>query len=232
MGLENVPRCQHLKVNGTQCGSPALRRRRKCYFHEGVRIEQAKVVADQFGQRRFTLPVLEDANAVQIALMKVLEMLGRGQMDHKTAGLMLYGLQTASSNLKHTKFELEKPTDVVIDRKTVDQTCINGPQWFAREFVDEVQEIEQENAALASAGQIPVGDGTDEPREEETQIAKVRADKIRAAKLRADKRKRPERAGGEMAPPWVRELLGHLVPGWSEDMHPDADEARINSEAE
>jgi len=156
--------------------------------------------------------------------MKVLEMLGRGQMDHKTAGLMLYGLQTASSNLKHTKFELEKPTDVVIDRKTVDQTCINGPQWFAREFVDEAVQIEQENAALASGEQIPVGSSTGEARAEEIHLANVRAEKIRAAKLRAEKRKRPERAGGEQAPPWVRELLGHLVPGWSEDMDPDASE--------
>jgi hypothetical protein len=34
MSLEDVPRCQHVKVNGTQCGSPALRRRRHCYFHD------------------------------------------------------------------------------------------------------------------------------------------------------------------------------------------------------
>ena len=70
MGLEDVPRCQHVKVNGTQCGSPALRRRRRCYFHEEVRVERAKSKADQFSQRGFEMPVLEDANAVQVALMK------------------------------------------------------------------------------------------------------------------------------------------------------------------
>ena len=52
----------------------------------------------------------------------MLELLGSGQMEMKMAGLMLYGLQTASANLKNTKFEAEKPTDVVIDRNTVDQT--------------------------------------------------------------------------------------------------------------
>jgi|SRR5580700_9792085 hypothetical protein len=37
MDLENVPRCQHIKVNGTQCGSPALRNRRLCFFHDRIR---------------------------------------------------------------------------------------------------------------------------------------------------------------------------------------------------
>ena len=33
--MANYPdRCQHIKVNGTQCGSPALRRNRFCFFHK------------------------------------------------------------------------------------------------------------------------------------------------------------------------------------------------------
>jgi hypothetical protein len=143
MGLEDVPRCQHVKVNGTQCGSPALRRKRRCYFHEAVRVERARAKADQFAQRRFVMPVLEDANAVQVALMNVMQMLARGQMEVKIAGMLLYGLQTASVNLRYTNFEAEKVTDVVIDRGTVEQTCIHGPQWFAHEFA-EPEELELE----------------------------------------------------------------------------------------
>jgi hypothetical protein len=30
---ESVARCQHIKINGTQCGSPALRREIYCFFH-------------------------------------------------------------------------------------------------------------------------------------------------------------------------------------------------------
>jgi hypothetical protein len=141
MGLENVPRCQHVKVNGTQCGSPALRRRRRCYFHDCIARHRRKIAANETTQGRFDLPLLEDANAVQIALMKVMQMLGSGQMDHKTAGLMLYALQTASVNLRNTDFEARKATDVVIDRDTVAATCMNGPQWFAEDF-DEVEEEE------------------------------------------------------------------------------------------
>ncbi len=147
MGLDDVPRCQHLKVNGTQCGSPALRRKRRCYFHEGVRVAGARAQSGQLTQHAYELPVLEDANAVQMALMQVMQMLLRGQLEVKIAGLLLYGLQTASTNLKHTKFEAEKATDVVIDCDTVEQTCINGPQWFSGDFV-EPQEGERENAGL------------------------------------------------------------------------------------
>jgi hypothetical protein len=134
MSLDDVPRCQHVKVNGTQCGSPALRRRRYCFFHDKVRRERGRIAAETSAQRRFNLPLLEDANSVQVALMKVMQMLGSGTMDHRTAGLMLYALQTASINLRHTDFEANDVTDVVIDRDTVNATCINGPQWFEEDF--------------------------------------------------------------------------------------------------
>jgi hypothetical protein len=145
MDLENVPRCQHIKVNGTQCGSPALRNRRICFFHDRIRRERAKIAADVSAPRRFDLPLLEDANAVQIALMKVIQMLGSGRMDHKTAGLMLYALQTASANLRIADLEADDATDVVVDRDTVNATCINGPQWFEEDFEDRMGSDEDTN---------------------------------------------------------------------------------------
>ena len=150
MGLQDVPRCQHVKTNGTQCGSPALRRRKYCFFHDKIRTERAKITAKN-SLCRFDLPLLEDANAVQMALMKVIQMLGSGTLDPKTAGLMLYALQTASVNLRYTDFEAEEATDVVIDRDTVDATCINGPQWFEEDFEDEAEEDLEDEAAGVQA---------------------------------------------------------------------------------
>ncbi len=111
-------------------------------------------------QGRFDLPLLEDANSVQIALMKVMQMLGSGQMDHKTAGLMLYALQTASVNLRNTDFEARKATDVVIDRDTVAATCMNGPQWFVEDF-DEVEEEDNVEADEAEDEAGGAGDADD-----------------------------------------------------------------------
>jgi hypothetical protein len=113
----------------------------------------------------FSMCLLEDANSVQVALMQVLTLLGSGQMEPKEAGLMLYGLQIASSNLKNTKFEPEKPTDVVIDRKSVDLTCIAGPQWFHREF-EEPAATGEEAAAAA---------GEKEQAEHRTRAARAKA---------------------------------------------------------
>lgn len=153
MGLENVPRCQHVKVNGTQCGSPALRRRRHCFFHRRAQEQHARITGSQFKQARFVMPLLEDANAIQLALMQVMQLLSSAQMDHKTAGLMLYALQTASVNLRNTQFEAEEATDVVIDRDTVNATCIGGQQWFEEDFEDdEPEEGEGEETEALAVG--------------------------------------------------------------------------------
>jgi hypothetical protein len=176
MGLENVNRCQHIKVNGTQCGSPALRRRRLCFFHGRCLEQTARILQSQFKQARYVVPVLEDANAVQLALMQVMQLLATGQMDHKTAGLMLYALQNASCNLRLTQFEPRKATDVVIDRSTVNATCIGGPQWFEDDFgvEEENEEVEDDETDNDSEDEAAV--------EEESPVAAQGALTVRAAK--------------------------------------------------
>jgi hypothetical protein len=218
MALDDVLRCQHIKINGTQCGSPALRRRRRCYFHEGARCEQRRIVADPSTKRGFELPLLEDANAVQIGLMRVIQWLGSGQMEPRIAGLMLYALQTASCNLKNVNFEAAKPTDVVIDRSTMDQTCINGPQWFPSDFVLQVEEEKREtgDAIAASAGQASPAEASPvEPRRESRQVRRARA--------RAALRKRPSRAEVEETPSLARDFLRRVFPNGI----PNAPEARV-----
>jgi hypothetical protein len=148
MGMGNVPRCQHVKVNGTQCGSPALNCRRLCFFHERMHRERVKI-ARQNTTYRFDLPLLEDANCVQVALMKVIQMLGAGSVDHKTAGLMLYGLQTASINLRHCDLEADDVTEVVINRDNVHRTDLGGPQWDEDDFEEPEHEEAEDEAAQA-----------------------------------------------------------------------------------
>jgi hypothetical protein len=149
MSFDNVPRCQHVKVNGTQCESPALRRRRLCFFHVRCQDQRKRIMSDQFKQAKFVVPVLEDANAIQMALMQIMQLLAAGQMEHRTGGLMLYALQTASTNLRHTRFEASDVTDVVIDREDVHRTAIGGPQWFEEDFEEEEEEVEEEGTEAA-----------------------------------------------------------------------------------
>ena len=144
MAMGNVPRCQHIKMNGTQCGSPALHRRRQCFFHERIRRERAKIAKDMSTQRRFDLPLLEDANSIQVALMKTIQMLGSGRLDHRTAGLMLYALQTASVNLRQANFEVRDPTKVVIQRSSVQCTSLGDSQWNEDDFQEPGEEEDEE----------------------------------------------------------------------------------------
>ena len=157
----NIPRCRHLKVNGTQCGSPALKDHRFCYFHQ--RWHERKIVINRYDNSRvahvsgsskrgenntrvphvsgssrrgkaITLPCLEDANSIQIAVMEIMQLLLEGQIDQKTAGLLFYGLQIASSNLKHINFEPEIKNDIVIDPKKLRETGLAQPLWKNGDF--------------------------------------------------------------------------------------------------
>ena len=120
MGVKVPQQCEHIKSNGEFCGSPALRGRHYCYFHlthigRRLRAERSRAhlagVAREYGlnpeaaeaasEMALELPALEDANSIQIALMQVIDAILHNQLDNKRAGLVLYALQTASSNLNH-----------------------------------------------------------------------------------------------------------------------------------
>src|ERR1700684_111065 len=106
--MQSFPnRGQHLKINGTQCGSPALKRNRFCFFHKRFQEERIKLNSDRarHGRANLYLPVLEEPNSLQVPLMQTSRLLASRQIDSKIASLLLYALQTASCNLRHTTFE-------------------------------------------------------------------------------------------------------------------------------
>ena len=133
-----VKRCQHIKVNGTQCGSPSLREGKHCYYHIRYHWSDFETLPDS-NELQKMLPTLEDANSIQVSLANVIERLILQEIDHKTAALVLYALQTASMNLKRTSLEPELPTEVVIDRKSVADRPIGASAWSrveGREYDD------------------------------------------------------------------------------------------------
>jgi len=127
-------RCQHIKVNGIQCGSPALRNHKYCYFHRDWRAKRLQINRNALRlQQNVVLPVFEDANSIQVALMQVTRLLITQQIEHRTAALLLYALQTASSNLKRCTLEPPLPTTVVIDRDSVARRPIGATAWSKEE---------------------------------------------------------------------------------------------------
>jgi hypothetical protein len=86
--------CQHVRLNGERCTQPARHNSAFCRFHDAAMkpLPAAHNLNDQ-------LPVLEDADSIQIAIMRLLRYLTRGPLDRKDISTLLYGLQLASTNL-------------------------------------------------------------------------------------------------------------------------------------
>jgi hypothetical protein len=120
-----VRRCQHIKGNGTQCGSPALRKEKFCYYHH----QCAPVTVAIDGKSEILLPVFDDASSIQIALRQVTQMLLEKKIEPKSAGLVLYALQIASSNLKQISMDKPRPTQVVVDPRKVGKTLLGMTPW-------------------------------------------------------------------------------------------------------
>src|ERR671920_2096484 len=91
-------KCNHIKTDGRPCAAPALRKHPYCFFHQ-QQVERRRRHQPE------SLPLLEDRQSVQVAIMQVLERLYNRTIDHKSAALLLYGLQLASTNLKRDIFD-------------------------------------------------------------------------------------------------------------------------------
>lgn len=114
--------CNHVRTNGTVCGSVALRGGRYCYFHLRDRqrldnLRQARIVKlstkapgrddmDAEILESLQLPALEDANAIQVALTSVLRAFAANHIRPRRAGILVYGLAIAAQNLPRLRLNL------------------------------------------------------------------------------------------------------------------------------
>jgi hypothetical protein len=103
---DEAPRCEKVRDDGTVCSCPKMTGYRYCYAHE--RMLQAR-------PRKLALPPLEDANGVQLAIMMVQKALIDDEISEKKAGLLLYSLQIAASNVSKTTFISEYDKEVVTE---------------------------------------------------------------------------------------------------------------------
>jgi hypothetical protein len=118
-----APRCRYIKVSGTQCGSPALRDKNFCFYHQ----QHRPIVAECYAEEKYStgeilLPTFEDAHSIQSVIRKTVQMLLQKRIERKTASLLLYALQIASSNLKRMELEKPQPEQVVVD-------TVIGEKW-------------------------------------------------------------------------------------------------------
>jgi hypothetical protein len=157
--------CEHVKANGHFCGSPAMRGRNYCFFHIidiGRRLRLQRYSDHGLQAPAIELPLLEDAASIQLALMQVTDALLKGTLDRKTAGLVLYSLQTASSNLRNMQKEAEADANAnaaICDRyDSFEQDYELDLAETASLRVEDPAESEQENIAAAVSLEAQPGD--------------------------------------------------------------------------
>jgi hypothetical protein len=98
----SVRLCSHLKSDAVVCGSPALRGKTLCYFHQrdvqrAQRIVQLRARVRRRAQiAQLSLPPLDTAQGIQFALFDVLDALAANRIEPQRAGALLFGLQQAS----------------------------------------------------------------------------------------------------------------------------------------
>jgi hypothetical protein len=132
-GACTIRRCQHIKANGVQCGSPALRTQRHCFFHDQHRRRTYQFDLYEPAKSALNLPALEDANSIQVLLTEILRLILTRHLDHKSASLLLRALRLAAANVKFTNFEPKPKTQIVIEPESVENRPLGATAWSETE---------------------------------------------------------------------------------------------------
>ena len=94
-----APRCEYPRSGGQPCRAPKVRGQKYCNMH--LAMEAARPT-------KFSLPALDDANSIQVALNKTAQGLVDGTLEEKVATKLAYVLQIAMSNVGKVNFEPEE----------------------------------------------------------------------------------------------------------------------------
>ena len=105
----DIPLCQHVKMSGGRCGSPALAGQEYCHFHAGMHrtVPHSNLFVrlwnpghESHPSYRYELPYLEDAESIQIGFMQVIHGVAQELLDPRRAKLILSALHGAAANLR------------------------------------------------------------------------------------------------------------------------------------
>src|SRR6185437_4603274 len=125
-----APRCRWVRTDGTSCGSPQMKKHIYCFAHR--QMMEARALA-------LSLPALEDANAIQVGLMRIQKALIDDTISTKKAGLLLYSMQLALQNVGQVTFGQVKVGEVV--RETVSEDAALNGDLFTTEDAEGTEEI-------------------------------------------------------------------------------------------
>ena len=90
----SCPTCGHRKPDGVPCGSPALRGKQFCYFHQRDldRGHQRARIRRRAENLKLHFPPLETLTDVRVALFDVVDALAANCIEPQRAGALLFAL--------------------------------------------------------------------------------------------------------------------------------------------
>ena len=158
----NVKICSHIKVTGHPCGSPALSGEKFCYFHQRM----FHGVPTPSKARIHSMALIENEEAIQVALMETVNAIVRNQIDMRRAELLIKALNIAVKNSRRVRFDrcesdmvrklpASEPAEATKDALTREEI----PAGVAQRSLPRAQSRENSLAPHVSAGKA-LGDGT------------------------------------------------------------------------
>jgi len=100
----NVRRCTHIQITGHRCGSPALKQEYFCYFHTRM----IKGVQTRVDSQIHPVALIENAEAIQAAIMHMIDAVLKGTIDNKRANIVLKALHIAVRNSRNVYFHIRR----------------------------------------------------------------------------------------------------------------------------
>jgi len=154
-----APRCQWVRQDGTSCRSPQMKQHIYCFAH--MQMAEARTLM-------LMLPPPEDANAIQVGLMRIQKAVIEDTISMKKAGLLLYSMQLALTNVGQTTFGQAKDEEMV--RETVDEeeALREGALSSQHSAISEKQNQHQQQRTFIAKGK--------ESTEEEKGLPRMDAD--------------------------------------------------------
>jgi hypothetical protein len=121
-----------------------------CFYHVRSRPKLVEFYSEgKYVTGDLLLPAFEDAHSIQDVIRQVIQLVLLKKIDQKTASLLFYALQIASSNLKRMDLEKPQPEQVLVD--TVAQENWEPPIATMQETMPEKEKQSQAQEASATA---------------------------------------------------------------------------------
>jgi hypothetical protein len=92
--------CRHTLPEGRRCGSPAMRGEKFCYYHHETRKPVADPQRRQARRNCFHIAPPRTRAAIQDSIGEIVARLAYNEIHPRRAGLLLYALQIATTNIK------------------------------------------------------------------------------------------------------------------------------------